>query len=249
MRGKGRAVVTERDVRIMQFAFEQRALSFEQIHRRFFELTKQPTVHYRLGRLIKDGYLSKYGQTRNGPLIFVYGLKGKGFDKAREGYRFEIAEPYFKSDSPLHDISLTDVRVRLEKYQMFADYISENMLQACSGLANSPEYQPFAQINSDAVLVLKGPNKKFRVALEFEASSKKGFRYRKKLMQYYLSPEIVAVFYVCRDRHIENLIRNADAEFESQFESKIYTCQEDVVHSGISPLPFTNRKNATFLLK
>ncbi len=249
MRPKGSIEITARDIRIMQFAFEQRAISSEQIRQRFFGMNQSTSVYRRLRGLVNDKYMSRIGIYHNGAMTNVFGLMDKGFQRIRQGYRHEITHPYFKSDSPLHDIGLTAIRARLEKYDMFACYVSENMLQACHEFANSTDYQPYALINSDAALVLKGPTKEFRVALEFEASDKKGFRYTKKLMQYYMSPEIVAVFYVCRDRHIENLIRVADAEFASQFESKIYTCLEEVVHRSTTPLPFTNRINTTFLLK
>ncbi len=249
MRRTGPVQITERDRKVMKFAFEQRAISYDQIRCRLFESTKRPTVQYRLGRLVRDGYLSKIGIPSGGSLELIYGLTEKGFNVVRKDYRFEITQAYFKSDSYLHDVALTDIRTRLEKSAMFEDYISENMLQACGELTTSLEYGPFGTVNSDAVLVLRGQEKSFRLALEFEASEKSGVRYGKKLTEYYFSHDIVAALYVCGDARIEKSIRRVDSEFESQFEPKIYTCTMDVVRSGASPLPFTNRKNATFLLR
>lgn len=105
------------------------------------------------------------------------------------------------------------------------------------------------KINSDAALVLNMPTGRFYVAVEYEISEKEVSRYTKKLTEYYFSPQIAAVFYICRDRRIESVVRQTDLEVGKRFEAKVYTCLEEAVQKQSPPVALKDRENATFLLK
>lgn len=92
------------------------------------------------------------------------------------------------------------------------------------------------------------PKNRFYAALEYEVSDKLESRYAKKLTEYYYSPTVSAVFYVCSDASIEKLIRKVDADVGATFEPEVFTCLEKTIHNAVGALPFINRVNAMFSL-
>ncbi len=178
----------------------------------------------------------------------VFGITHKGLKQIADTYRYKITTPDFRSDSITHDLGLVMLRERLEKAEMVADYLSESTLQSCGELSENEKLGAFTRVNSDAALAIETAKSKFHVALEYEVSDKLESRYAKKLTEYYYSPSVAAVFYVCGDASIEKLIRNVDTEVGQKFDPKVFTCLEEIVHSDATKLPFINRINAMFAL-
>lgn len=248
MRARKQVEVTARDIKILAFVFEHRAVSFKQLAIRFFNGASIPTVHMRLDKLRKSGLLIKSFVLWKEKRSAVFGITDKGLKQIADSYQYKITKPDFKSDSVAHDLGLVMLRERLEKTKMVAEYLSESVLQSCGELSESEKLGAFARVNSDAALAIETAKNKFHVALEYEISDKQESRYAKKLTEYYYSPSVASVFYVCGDASIENLIRKVDAEVGQKFDAKVFTCLEKTVHNGASNLPFINRKNAMFSL-
>lgn len=152
------------------------------------------------------------------------------------------------SDSVTHDLGLVQVRERLEKTKMLTKYFSESMLQSCGQFSENEKLAAFVRSNSDAAIGIQTPKNRFYAALEYEVSDKLESRYAKKLTEYYYSPTLSAVFYVCGDANIEKLIRKVDADVGATFEPKVFTCLEETIHNVVGALPFINRVNAMFSL-
>ena len=237
-----------RDLSILQFLFEQRVATFQQLASRFFQSRDRSTVQHRLAKLIRSGYIVAFGIPCLGRMRTAYALEDKGFEVVKQTYRLKIAQSLYKSDSVLHDICLVDFRGRLERAKSIVQIIPENVLQACAAFTESEKFRSFVAINADAALVVKTSNRQFQVGFEFEASAKTPSRYEKKLSDYYLSSQVAAVFYVCSDARIEQLIRHADAEVGQKYEPKVYTCLQGTFQNGSFPLPFINRRNGKFML-
>lgn len=248
MRGKIQVEVTSRDVKILQFVFEHRAVSFKQIANRFFYGLRVPTVHVRLEKLRMAGFLMKSCVLWKEKRTAVFGITDKGIKQIADAYCYKITNPDFRSDSIMHDLGLVVLRERLEKTKMVVEYFSESMLQSCGLFAESEKFSAFVRTNSDAALAIETAKNKFHVAFEYEISDKKESRYVKKLTEYYLSPSIGAVFYVCKNARIEKIIRRVDAEVGQKNDAKVFTCLEETIQNTIGAIPFINRKNAVFSL-
>ncbi len=248
MRSKKQVEITTRDLKILHFVFEHRAVTFKQLANRFFNGVSVPTVHVRLDKLRLSGLLTKSFALWNEKRSAVFGITDKGITQIANSYRYKISTPDFKSDSISHDLGLVMLRERLEKTKMVVEYFSESMLQSCEGISENEKFGAFARINSDAALAIETPKNKFQVALEYEISDKQESRYAKKLTEYYYSPSVAAVFYVCGDANIEKLIRKVDADVGQKFDAKVFTCLEETIYNEVDALPFINRKNAMFSL-
>lgn len=249
MRPTKKVVLSKRDLGVLQFIFEQRAVAFKQIEKRFFSDVSSQAAHRRLEQLSRENLLSKFYTKWDNGRIVVYGITEKGINAFAKSYPYEVTGKSFKSDSINHDLGLVRVRERLEKTKSVVKYFSESMLQNCPVLANDDRLRAFSIANSDAALAIEAKCKKFQVALEYEASRKDLSRYSKKLTEYYFSKSVALVLYVCESREIENLIWLADKEVCQNQSVKVFTCREETFHSSTEFLSFCSRDNATLKLE
>jgi hypothetical protein len=248
MKSQKRIEITKRDLEILQFIFERRAVTHQQIAKVFFPSSHRCVPHKRLVKICKTGFLSKkslYGDRQ----ILFYSLTDKGISEVKKVYKYEMSNANYKSDSIHHDIGLVEVRKRLEEMSMVVDYLSESMLQSCIDLIESDKFNQFSILNSDAVLVIDTQKSQFQVAIEYEVSNKSEARYIRKLSDYYLSDKIEGIFYICGNSHIEKLIRNADLIAGEKHEAKVFTCLEENLQLSSESITFRNRNNSLFILK
>lgn len=246
MAAKNRAVLTERDLLVLNFLFEQRVANFEQIANRFFPQTKVFNVYRRLTKLAKAKFIVKIGVQTEGFILNVYGLDESGLSAVSKGYKFSITKPLYKSDSILHDVALVDIRERFRKTKMVVEYYTENVLQGCGNFLDNENFKSFVHLNSDAALTIRTSSGQHNVALEYEVSDKQKSRYEKKLTDYYFAPTIAGVFYICENPFIENLIKRVDVEVGAKSEPKVYTCLRQNLQNENGSMVFTNRNNARF---
>ncbi len=243
-------LITDRDMQIFKFLFEQKIASQEQIARIFFPNATRVTVLQRLAKLVNGGYLRKYGMASGNRMVSVYGLTGQGLTKFQQLYRYKIARPNFKSDSMLHDIGLVDVRRSIESAKMVEDYLTENVLQTCASISNECAFQAGTKLNSDAMVVVRNQSSGIDwLAIELELSEKSGARYEEKLANYYLHSSISAVLYICGSDRIRRLIHQIDKKIGLEFDPKILTCNVRDCHFEETPLVFLNRDGGSFLLE
>lgn len=206
------------------------------------------TAYLRLEKLRKSGHLSSSIVRWREKRSVVFGITDKGIREIENSYRYKITSPNFRSDSVFHDLGIVLLRGRLEKTKMVVEYLSESMLQSCSFFTEHEKLSAYSIVNSDAALAIETEKNKFHVALEYEISAKKKSRYFDKLEEYYDSPRVGAVFYVCGDASIEKRIRKVDSEIGKKYDAKVFTCLEETVHKSTEELPFINRENAIFSL-
>jgi hypothetical protein len=243
LNARDKVMLTKRDLEILQFTFEQRAVSCKQLAQRFFSNVSFQSAHARLEKLTTAKFLVKsYSLWRNTRTV-VYGITEKGIKAFAENYYYQIAKYNYKSDSVNHDLGLVRVRERLEKAAMVKKYLSESMLQNCSDLSEVEEFREFSNANSDAALVIDTTRHQLQMAVEYEISSKQAARYITKLTDYYFSLNIDMVLYICGNASIEKLIRKADSEVRGEKGSKVFTCLEETFHKSEKHLPFISQEN------
>lgn len=248
MKPKIRLELSDRDLKILQYVFEQRAVAHFQIERKFFANFHRSVCHERMSKLVKFGLLQKAVTHTDKGWILYYGSTEKGLKYVVTNSSRDITDPDFKSDSVNHDIGLVDVRERLSKSKLLAEYLSESVLQSCKSLRESEDFRSFVNINSDAALVINGKNSRYTVALEYEISDKAESRYSKKILEYHLASRVEVVLYVCRNAKIENLIRKVDSDISANYKEKVFTCLEENFHNSTTELAFSNRSNAIYRL-
>ena len=122
-------VLGERDFKIMQLLFENKIVSREQIGRRFFPNICKDTVNRRLRKLVDLGLLRRKRAFEGRLAIWGYSLTLDGLDKIKPKLPYEVKTRATRSECPLHDIALNDIRQAFEAKSIVQEYYPENVLQ------------------------------------------------------------------------------------------------------------------------
>jgi hypothetical protein len=202
-----------RDTQIMKFAFACRVVTYDQITRRHFPKTAARVARRRIRNLALQGYF-KLGHIGVGdnihrtvqPLPELWPLIG-------EKWPFAVDCPHYKSESPDHDVRMTELLMRFEKLKSYRSFFTENLLQSSSALANDPRFRDLENVQPDGILTVEDPNGSLKTyAVELELNKKDPERYRQKFINYYLARGIDAVLYVTSNTQIEAVVARADRE-------------------------------------
>lgn len=236
-----KVVVQHRDREILKYAFIFRVVTYEQVKRRFFATNKDSAARRRIRRLCAVHLLRAFFVHQDKKPMKCLALTDKGWNIIARSWPFEIDRPHFQSESAEHDIRLAGIYSRFEKLTIYADFLSENVLQSSSVLKDKPEYRDLINIQADGALLLKDPSgRRYLYAVELEVSRKTIERYQKKLTAYYRVGGIDGVIYVCADQEIKDLIAKVDREIRTNKESIVYLGDESSVLNSQGKMFFKN---------
>lgn len=233
-----------RDLQILKFVYTQRVATYNQISRRFFAGKHSTLVERCLRRHREANYLTPY-PIRIGKKINQYvEVTAKGFELIKESWDFDVDNPLFKSESPLHDINLNEIIFKLEGLKSFKMFYSENILQSSSSLKADLIFADLVKLYSDGALLLNGPDGLLYVyAVEFEQSKKNPDRYREKFQSYYRVSGIDGVIYVYSSQEIANSLAKIDREVCGDDKSILYLSSVDNVLNSNGKIYFENNKS------
>ncbi len=232
-----------RDIQIMKFVFACRVVTYDQITRRHFPKTAARVARRRIRNLALQGYfklglveLSEKVHRTVQPLPAIWPFIG-------EKWPFIVDQPHYKSESPDHDVRMTEIVMRFEKLKSYGSFFTENLLQSSSALAEDPRFRDLEKIQPDGILTVQDQNGAVRIyAVELELSRKSLELYRQKFIDYYLARGIDGVLYISSKRDIEGVIAKIDQEFSHDRSSIVRFAFEQAVISDIPKLCFSNQK-------
>lgn len=226
--------IQRRDIEIMQFAFEFRVVTYNQIRRRYFLGKNESASRNRINHLAKHGFLKTYGWDSSGFLHKCASPTEKAWDVISNSWGYEIQNPHFKSESREHDFRFAEVAMKLQKLKLYEELITENLLQSSLEFKSDPNFRDLVTLQSDGVLKLRDPNKERHLyAIEFELSKKTQDRYVSKLSSYYKAGGIDGVLFVCGTPEIKTLLTRIDTEVRRDQDSTVYLALEsEVLRSG-----------------
>jgi hypothetical protein len=230
-----------RDIQIMKFVFACRVVTYDQIARRHFPNTSVVIARRRIRNLAEHGYfktghvlIAKYVERTIQPLPPVWPQIG-------EKWNFHVDKPHFKSESPGHDVRMTELILRFEKLTNFRSFFTENLLQSSSALRSDPRFRDLDGIQPDGILVVKDQNgAELFYAIELEISKKTPERYREKLLGYYLARGIDGVLYICSTPQIAAVVARADREIRRDRDSIVRFLSEQDALAATEKMIFLN---------
>ena len=194
-----------------------------------------------------------------------YSLTPRGLAKITPTLPYEVKTKATRSECPLHDIALNDIRRAFEAKPTVQGYYTENVLQTRIDFKDDKWFQPFIELNSDAMAEVDSKvgtlylpirfahGKAFCrfLAPEFDLTHKSHRRYRRKLDAYYGQRKIDGVLYVCADEYILRTLRKLDREAAERHHSehKLYLALLDDVTGAVGEMDFTNANNGIFCVR
>ena len=244
----GKSLVMGRDLRVLQFLFEHKVLSREQIHLYFFSGVAKRTVNRRLRKILNLGLIKQvFIPTRQGP-IYGYSLTQRGVNQIKFSLPYKVNGKSSQSYCPLHDMALVNIRKAFEARNSVQGYYTENVLQTCSDFKEGPQFRPFVDLKSDGLAFVETKIGVLNLAIEFDAHRKSHQRYRKKIDDYYWNRKVDGVLYICSHQGILNALLRADKEVTHSHhcESKVYFALLDDVTNAKKEMIFRNVEKYIF---
>ncbi len=225
----------------MKFVFACRVATYGQIARRHFSKTSVVIARRRIRNLTEQGYfrighvlIGKYVERTVQPLPLVW-------PQICEKWLFHVDSPHFKSESPGHDVRMTELILRFEKLTSFRSFLTENLLQSSSDLIEDPRLRDLEGIQPDGILIVRDQKGAERLyAVELEISKKTPERYREKLLGYYLARGIDGVLYICSTPQIAAVVARADREIRRERDSIVRFLFEQDALASTDKMIFVN---------
>jgi hypothetical protein len=233
-----------RDLQILKFVYACRVATYNQIARRFFKGKHYSLVTRCLRRHRESNYLNAYSMRIGKTIVQYVEITPKGFNLIKESWPFEIDNPLFKSDSPMHDIHLNEILLKFEVLKSFKAFYTENLLQSSTALKTDLPIRDLSKLYSDGALLLNGPDGlPYVYGVEFEQSKKAPERYREKFQAYYRAEGIDGILYVVTDQEIANSIAKEDLAVCDESKSLLYLSSLESVLSSNKQIYFKNNKS------
>ena len=241
-------VLCERDWRIMHLLFESKVLSREQIGKQFFPDVSKHTVNRRLRKIVDLGLIKGKPVVYDRKIFYGYSLTQRGLAKVKPILPYDVTATRSSSECPLHDLLLNNIRVAFEGKDAVRNYYTENVLQTCTELQNDEKFQPFIELNSDAMAEVNSKIGVLNLAIEFDTTRKNKRRYSEKIDDYYVENGVDGVLYICADKYILNALLKVDKEVSERHECdhKLYFALLKDVTVATSELTFTNADKHIF---
>lgn len=226
--------LTERDLDLFKYIFEAKIVNLRQIQRDIFQNISSKTVHRRVLKLLKAGYLESKGVSINSKLQFVYRVTDKAVSRIQEKSKFTIDREILKSDSIEHDLRLNDIRHTFMSLSSCTQYLSENALNCYKEVRERDCFRCFTELRADGALNFNLKNESVWSSLEYDRFSKDLSRYRQKIKDYYDQEEIKNVLYLCEKSSIMNALLKIDSDICKYHDSKFFfsTTEEFLLSKG-----------------
>ena len=228
-----KVILRTRDFEILQFLFESKIVTKDQIKLYFFNNAANGTVNRRLRKVLSLDLIKRMPLEMEQKTIHGYSITPKGLNRVKHLLPYGYGK-INQSDCPLHDITLVDIRKAFENRNSIKSYYTENVLQTCSELKENIRFQPFVELNSDGVILIDTKIGILDLAIEFDANRKSNERYRNKINDYYFKRNIEGVLYICANQYILNALLKIDYEVSHRHQSnpKMYfALLNDVIHT------------------
>lgn len=234
-------VLTPRDMNILNYLFRFKIAWMDHIHQEFFKDVHYSAVTRRLRKLEKAKLIGRNVMLDKAKCIrSSFELTTKGLDKLKRS-GLEVNRVQLKSNYPEHDLKLLELVSVLSKFSMVTKVNTENEL------LNDAEKE-LVNLRPDALLKLLVKGHPFLVAIEYELNAKSIARLKDKLIDYYQTGAVDAVFYLCETQAVLNKIRVIDQELSKGQKSKVFFCLAKDALSQPEKVTFTNSQGGEFTL-
>ena len=235
--------------KILYLLFENKVMTRAQIK----ELVFPTVVKSRVSKVIcglMDKNLVEVSSKQIEPRkhVLVYSLSESGKTFVSRSYPVEIHQEIRSSQAVFHDLKLVEIRRAFEARDSVAHYLSENVLQCCEFVSESEDFGPMASVRCDAVVGIQTKSEVLYAALEYEPTPKSFQRYKKKLLEYYLKPNIRFVIYISESDWLVKHIRKAELNLGQTLASKIFFVKIDDLLNLNAPVTFFGKDGNNFQL-
>lgn len=242
--------VTARDLKMLEFVLESKIVNRNQLQNEFFSHTKTVrALNARLNRLVLLNLLSRIGIQTEKEFVFCYSITKEGLFIVQEHLKYKPLKSPERSEKPIHDLILVDIRRCISKRSCVQNYLTENVLQCLDVCSVYDHLSTFVKSNMDAAIELEINQKRFWVAFEYENTCQSFEKTDKKLKKFYDS-EIPAMFLVCRTKTQLEQIQAVESDIlkSRDCKSRIYGISLDALLTSTTSINFVSQSGLTVRL-
>ena len=231
--------ITQRDEVFFKYLYSSRIASIKQIKRDIFPDCSREVMGRRINKLVRAKFITVVALGKM-KIFKGYSITEKTFSSFIIPCYEEMNRKQWKSDSPLHDMELVDIRYFLLKKKFVKKYVPENLLQA--GVGISCDIKPLVKHHPDGIVKVEIDKTIYTFCLEYDAHEKSHLRYEDIFNRYYLDKSVTAVFFITREKSLLQTLVSLERRLFTKMTPKFYYCTLDDLLSGRDEIILINQK-------
>lgn len=178
-----------------------------------------------------------------------YSLSKSGFQELKEQGQLEIEDIQIKSNTPLHDIILNDLRLFFSRLSECEFFISENIIRSKILEEEIPELSIFRSRRSDAAALLNINGDRNWFAIEYERNQKSRSRYEQTIKNWYQDENLYCVLVVAENESVIQQMSSIELKILPHITRKILYLPLSNIYKNDINVPFVNCQKKSLPLK
>lgn len=170
----------------------------------------------------------------------AYSLTPDGFKELKIQIALDLSDFQIKSNTPEHDLILTDLRIFFCKIKECHQFIPENIIRAKFLEEDLKALPVFRSIRADSAVLMTINNKNVWLSVEYERSQKAKSRYYKRIKSWYENENLSGVLLFSENKSLIQQMSDIDLAMLPHLHRKILYVTKDVVQSPTKEIKFYN---------
>jgi len=235
--------VNDRDLLLFLYLQSCKIATSNQINRDFYKKSIQ-IVRRRLAKLWQNKLIAVVGKGLDRSRPHAYSLDDRGFEILKRYFPDKFFIQRFKSNSPMHDLMLVDLRHVFSSKKMVARFWMENEIQTHSKFVEDFDLSTFRRLQVDGLVKLVNDRNDVMFSpVEFESTAKSQNRYFDKLKKFYEVDAIETVLFVSQNLQIQDLVKKVEREKFPLETKKFYYALFDEIKFDSEKITFKNQES------
>jgi|GEM_PF-1550268 len=237
-------------LRVLAFLAEQKISTAKQIDKYCFfdashSLVWKVLKQLRCAKLI-EAKVIKQDNTRR---YFAFSLTKDGLQELRNQGQLDLEDLQIKSNTPLHDIILTDLRLFFSKLKECELFVPENIIRSKVLEEELADLAIFRSHRSDSAVFMNMNGDRNWLALEYERNQKAHSRYENKIKGWYQSENLFGVLLVAENDALIQQMSKIETKILPHLSRKILYSSLSSIRSANSEVKFLNCQNKSLTFK
>lgn len=232
------------NVRVLSFLAEQKIATAQQIEAYCFldashALVWKVLKYLRETKLIESSVFKQEQKRRQ----LSFSLTSEGLQELKKQGYIDQEDVQINSNTPLHDIILSELRVSFSKLGECELFISENVLRSKILEEELPELSLFRSHRADAAVLMSINNEKIWLALEYERNHKTIARYEAKIKSWYQAENLLGLLLITENESLIQQMSVIEQKILPHLPRKVLYLPIDQVLCSDKEVKFLNCQN------
>lgn len=228
-------------IRVLSFLAEQKIATGKQIQDYCFPYSSRSLSWSTLKKLNNAKFIqTKVIRSPNVRPYFAYSLTPEGVKELKSHISIDLNEIQIKSNTPEHDLILTDLRILFCKIKECTYFIPENIIRAKYLEEELNSLSVFRSNRVDSAVLMMINSKSVWLSVEYERSQKTKLRYIKRIKSWYENENIPGVLLFAENKALVQQMSEIDVTILPHLPRKILYVIKDDTSSSSKEIKFHN---------